>query len=388
MRSHALAWATTVLLAGCGGMQEPSPDPGFELGLEDVATGLSFPVFLTSPPGDQDRLFIVEKRGTIRIVDRGTLRAAAFLDLSAEVSTGAEQGLLGLAFHPSFIATGRFVVNYTDRQGDTRVSLFQVAAADRNRADPTTEQVLLAFDQPFANHNGGMVDFGPRDGHLYVGLGDGGSAGDPQGNGQRLGTLLGKMLRLAVSPTGQVSVPGDNPFVGQSGARPEIWSLGLRNPWRHTFDRSTGDLYIADVGQGAREEVDVATAADQYGRGANYGWSVMEGTACFPAGANCNRSGLTLPALEYDHGQGCSITGGYVYRGATIPPLQGTYFYGDYCGGWVRSFRLENGRAVDEREWPTLAPGGQITSFGQDARGELYVLTSSGRVAKIVARQP
>src|ERR1044071_1789417 len=271
-----------LLLAGCDGGSGPAgpgDSTGVTLRLQQVATGLDFPLFLTSPPGDVSRLFVVEKTGKIRIIKDGALVTAPFLDLSGQVSGGGEQGLLGLAFHPQYAANGRLVVNYTDPSGDTRISAFHVSS-NPDVADPASEQVLLAVDQPFANHNGGMVVFGP-DGKLYVGLGDGGSGGDPNNNSQNKGTLLGKILRVDVSGTGQLSVPADNPFVGQSGARPEIWSYGLRNPWRFSFDRQTGDLYIADVGQNAREEIDVSATAAGSGRGLNFGWNIMEGTACY-----------------------------------------------------------------------------------------------------------
>jgi glucose/arabinose dehydrogenase len=368
-----------------GSGTEPPPPGSSELALTTVATGLATPVFLTSPPGDAGRLFVVEKGGRIRIIEASAVRATPFLDLSGRVSNGSEQGLLGLAFHPDYASNGRFVVNYTNVAGDTRVSLFRVSA-DPSRADATSEQEILAVDQPFGNHNGGMVAFGPDDGHLYIGLGDGGSAGDPQGNGQRRSTLLGKLLRVAVSGAGVVSVPADNPFVGQVGSRAEIWSLGLRNPWRFSFDRLNGDLYIADVGQNQREEIDVATAAGQFGKGANFGWNVMEGNRCYSPSSGCDQTGLALPVLDYDHSQGCSVTGGYVYRGSALPAFRGTYFYSDYCQGWVRSFRLQGGSATEQREWPDLAPGGQVTSYGEDAAGELYLLTAAGRVARIVPR--
>jgi hypothetical protein len=348
--------------------------------LRVVAIGLESPLFLTSPPGDLSRQFIVEKTGRIRVLRNDALVPTPFLDISTSVSNGSEQGLLGLAFHPQYADNGLFVVNYTNTAGDTRVSTFRVSA-DPDRADAGSEVVILAVDQPFSNHNGGMVAFGP-DGKLYIGMGDGGSGGDPQNNGQSRNTLLGKILRLDVSATGQVSVPSDNPFVGQSGIRPEIWSYGLRNPWRFSFDRSTGDLYVGDVGQNAREEIDVATDAAQFGRGRNYGWSIMEGMACF-SGSSCDRNGLTLPVLDYRHAEGCSVTGGYVYRGTALGGFAGHYFYGDYCEGWVRSFRLSGPGVTEQLEWPSLRPGGQILSFGEDARGELYILSGSGQVFRI-----
>ena len=384
MRSLA-ALRGLLLLVACGA-NPTGPPGGSGVRLETVASGLDFPVFLTAPPGDQTRLFVVEKTGRIRIVRNGSLLPVPFLDLSARVSSGGERGLLGLAFHPGYAGNGRFVVHYTNPAGDTRVAVFRVSA-DPDRADAASEQVILAVEQPFANHNGGMLAFGP-DGHLYVALGDGGSGGDPQGHGQNRGSLLGKLLRLAVDGAGTATVPLDNPFAGQAGLRGEIWSYGLRNPWRFGFDRQTGDLYIADVGQQSREEINLGTAAEGGGRGVNYGWNVMEGTRCFFPPQGCVPAGLTLPVLEYGHGEGCSVTGGYVYRGTLLPALTGLYFYADYCAGWVRSFRAAGRIATDSREWTALAPGGEITSFGEDARGELYLLVADGRVLRIVAANP
>jgi glucose/arabinose dehydrogenase len=353
----------------------PEPTPG----LQEIASGLAFPLYLTSPP-DDDRLFIVEKGGTIRVIKGGVLLGNPFLDLSGRVSAGPEQGLLGLAFAPDYVSSGRFVVHYTDRDGDTRVSLFRVSD-DPDRADPASESVVLTTEQPGPTHNGGQILFGP-DGLLYIGLGDGGSRdGEDGGRGQSLDDLLGSVLRIDVSSGSGYIVPLDNPFVGTAGARGEIWSYGLRNPWRFSFDRGTGDLYIADVGESRWEEVNRATAAEGAGRSVNYGWSRMEGSQCFVEG--CDRSGLTRPLVQYDHADGCAVTGGYVYRGAAISGLQGQYFYGDYCEGWVRSFRAEGdpGQPVD---WPALSPGDNITSFGEDAAGELYIVTQGGGVFKIV----
>jgi glucose/arabinose dehydrogenase len=273
------------------------------------------------------------------------------------------------------------VVHYTDLDGDTQVSTFLVSA-DPNRADPTSESSVLGVEQPGPAHNGGQIAFGP-DGMLYIALGDGGSTGgDDGGRAQSLEDPLGAVLRIQLSPGPGYTVPADNPFVGTAGARPEIWSYGLRNPWRFSFDRGTGDLYIADVGETDWEEVNRSTAADGAGRGLNYGWSVMEGPECLEEG--CDQSGLTLPLVAYDHTQGCSITGGYVYRGAAVSSLQGQYLFADFCRGWVRSFPAagDPGEPVD---WPALAPGDNVTSFGEDADGELYVLTSSGGVYQIVA---
>ena len=370
--------------SGCGSQfdnETPDPPEGTEpVALEEVASGLIFPLYLTAPDGDP-RLFIVEKGGTIRIVKEGALLPNPFLDISGQVSTGGEQGLLGLAFHPQYATNGRFVVHYTDAAGDTRVSGFRVSG-DPDVADAASEVSILDADQPFENHNGGQVLFGP-DGYLYIMLGDGGSGGDPGGRGQSLADLLGSILRIDPLDGGDYAVPADNPFIGTAGARPEIWSYGLRNPWRVAFDPSTDDLYIADVGQGLWEEVSVSTTADGAGRGLNFGWNIMEGPDCFQD-SSCDQNGLELPVLSYDHGDGCSITGGFVYRGAAIPALQGHYFYSDFCQGWVRSFRFENGSAVDQFQWPTLAPGGNVPSFGRDAAGELYVMSSGGVVFKIV----
>jgi glucose/arabinose dehydrogenase len=366
----------------CGSDTGPNLPTGEGVRLLEVTSGLSVPLYLTAPSGDLSRLFIVEKPGRIRIVKDGTLLPDPFLDISSQVSGGDEQGLLGIAFPPDYNSTGRFVVHYTDVAGDTRVSLFQVSA-NPDVADASSEQVILTADQPFANHNGGQITFGP-DGFLYLGLGDGGGSGDPEGRGQDLSELLASILRIDVQSGTFYTVPADNPFVGQQPViRPEIWSYGLRNPWRFSFDRATGDLYIADVGQNNIEEVDVASAAGGGGKGVNYGWSIMEGNQCY-GGGQCDQTGLTLPTFQYSHAQGCSIIGGSVYRGSAIPAIQGLYFYGDFCGGWVRSFRYVDGAATEVTDWPALRVASPLTSFGEDAAGELYVLESSGRVSRIV----
>ena len=377
-----LALGATGCDSGDPGLSPPGPPPAPVTGarLREMVNGLSMPLFLTSPPGDLVRQFVVEKIGRIRIIKDGGLVPTPFLDITQKVSNGGEQGLLGLAFHPEYATNGMFIVNYTNTAGDTRVAIYRVST-DPDRADAASEQVILAVDQPFSNHNGGMVAFGP-DGMLYIGLGDGGSGGDPQGHGQNRNSLLGKLLRLSVSATGVVTIPSDNPFVGQPGTRAEIWSWGLRNPWRFSFDRATGDLYIGDVGQNAREEINVATDRPAFGQGRNYGWNIMEGSACFGA-STCTKTGLTLPVLEYSHSDGCSVTGGYVYRGTALAAFAGHYFYADYCEGWVRSFRLAGPTVTDQKDWTSLRPGSQITSFGEDARGELYVLTSSGHVYRL-----
>jgi glucose/arabinose dehydrogenase len=384
---QVLGWIGTLLVAGFGAScGSDSSGPNLPTGkgarLLEIASGLSVPLYLTAPPGDLSRLFIAEKTGTIRIVKDGTLLPAPFLDISANVSTGDEQGLLGLAFPPDYGTTGRFVVHYTDTSGDTRLSVFQVSI-DPDLADQSSEQVILSATQPFPNHNGGQALFGP-DGFLYLGLGDGGGANDPGGRGQDRSDLLGSILRIDVQSGTSYTVPPDNPFVGQPAVRPEIWSYGLRNPWRFSFDRANGDLYIGDVGQNEVEEVDVAAATDGAGKGLNYGWSIMEGDRCL-GGGQCDQTGLTLPTLTYNHHEGCSVTGGYVYRGSAIPALQGLYFYGDFCQRWIHSFRYAAGNATEVTDWPSLQPASSLTSFGEDAAGELYVLESSGRVSRIVA---
>ena len=380
---HALL-LLLVASATCGGDTPAGPEPPAAIGLQEVASGLQFPVLVTAPPGDTSRLFVVEKRGVIRLIRNGALQPTPFFDMRGRVSTGGEQGLLGMAFHPDYAANGVFVINYTDTQGDTRVATMKVSS-NPNIADPSSEQVFLSVDQPFANHNGGHVTFGPL-GYLFIGLGDGGSGGDPGNRAQDLNQLLGKLLRYAIDDQGLASVPMSNPFVGQAGTRGEIWSYGLRNPWRFSFDRLTGDLYVGDVGQDRIEEIDVVPADKGGGRGANFGWRIMEGSSCYSPSTGCDVSGKLLPTLEYSHADGCSVTGGHVYRGRAIPTLAGQYFYGDYCQGWIRSFRYVNDAATERRERTELAPNGQITSFGEDASGELYVTTAGGKVFRIVAK--
>ena len=343
VRRDLAGCALAVMLGAlaCGDETPPSPEPEGGVALQLVVSGLEFPLGLTAPAADP-RLFVVEKGGRIRIVRDGALLPQPFLDISARVSRGDEQGLLGLAFDPAFAGNGRFYVNYTDVDGRTRVAAFRVSS-DADLADPASEEVLLTVEQPFSNHNGGGLAFGP-DGFLYIGTGDGGSGGDPLGNGQDRSDLLGSLLRIDVSGPSGYAIPPDNPFIGEAGARGELWDSGLRNPWRFSFDRATGDLYIADVGQGDREEIDVATRESGGGRGLNYGWNRMEGSICY-GGGSCDRTGLTLPVTEYGHDQGCSVTGGYVYRGSAVPALAGLYFYADYCQGWVRSFRYQGGAA-------------------------------------------
>jgi glucose/arabinose dehydrogenase len=306
------------------------------------------------------------------------VRERPFLDLRGQVSRDSEQGLLGLAFHPRYATTGTFFVNYTDRRGDTRVVRYRVSD-DPDQADAASATVLLAVDQPYANHNGGHLLFGP-DGMLYVPLGDGGAGGDPHRNAQNLGTLLGKLLRIDVDGGDPYAVPPDNPFVSRDGARPEIWAFGLRNPWRIAFDAEGEQLYIADVGQNAWEEIHVAPARSA---GLDYGWNLLEGTHCYPR-APCAAEGRLRPVIEYPHDEGCSVTGGHVYRGRKAPRLTGHYVFADYCSGFVRSFHYRDGRVEAYRQWRIKRPG-SVSSFGEDGAGELYLCTIEGTVYRIEA---
>jgi glucose/arabinose dehydrogenase len=334
--------------------------------LRPIASGLNHPVFLTNAGDGSGRLFLVEKPGTIRIVKDGALLADPFLDIRDLVkSTGSEQGLLGLAFDPGYAADGRFFVNYIDRDGNTVVARYRVSSADPDRADPASGTAILAINQPYPNHNGGDMVFGP-DGYLYIGTGDGGSEGDPLGNGQRLDTLLGKLLRLDVQGD-TYAIPADNPFLNRQDARPEIWAYGLRNPWRFSFDRETGDLYIGDVGQDSYEEIDFQPPGSHGGE--NYGWNIMEGFHPYKGGSV---GGLAPPVAEYDHTEGnCSVTGGYAYRGTAIPSLSGTYVFGDYCTGQTWVLHLFPG-GWGMAQWFGMKIA--ISSFGEDENGELYVL--------------
>jgi glucose/arabinose dehydrogenase len=351
------------------------------LGIREVATGLADPVYLTSPANDQ-RQFIVERGGRIRIMQDGTLLALPFLDISARVSVAGEGGLLSMAFHPQYASNGYFFVYYTGVDRNIVVERHSVSP-NPNLADPTSALTIITILHPtFVNHYGGLVSFGP-DGYLYLGTGDGGGGGDPPRNAHNLAVLLGKILRLDVSASSaaqRYTVPPSNPFVGQAGRRGEIWAYGLRNPWRYSFDGN--QLYIADVGEHRREEVDISSLGQG---GLNYGWNIMEGTLCFNA-ANCDMSGLTLPAFEYDQGpnraNGCAITGGFVYRGKAIPELAGRYFYSDYCGGYLKSFVASATGVTEQTDW-SIPDVGPIVSFGRDADGELYLLAQSGKIFKI-----
>ena len=349
-----------------------SPDPlGTRVRLREVAAGFERPLLVTHAGDGSGRLFVAEQGGMIFAVTRG--EREPFLDLTGLTETSGEQGLLGLAFHPDFDANGRFFVDYIDSDGNTVVAEYGDGAPDSGR-------VLLRVEQPFANHNGGHLAFGP-DGYLYIGTGDGGSGGDPQGHGQRTDSLLGKLLRIDVDSGNPYGIPPDNPFAAEEG-RPEIWAYGLRNPWRFSFDRDTDDLWIADVGQDGREEVNVERAGA--GGGLNYGWNIMEGRACFLE-EDCDRDALVLPVAEYAHEFGCSITGGHVYRGRRFPQIEGGYYFSDYCSGrvWVID------ASMDRRQRPVelLATGLQVASFGEDESGEIYVTDAgSGTIYRLEAR--
>lgn len=329
------------------------------------------------------RLFVVEKGGTIRIVRNGVVQETPFLDITPLVNSAAsERGLLGLAFHPKYTSTGQFFVYYTEQTGDLIIARYKVSP-DPNRADPNSAQQLLRIaHRDAANHNGGNLMFGP-DGYLYIGTGDGGGAGDRFGNSQNPGALLAKLLRIDVDSGNPYGIPKDNPFVNRAGFRPEIWAWGLRNPWRYSFDRATGDLYIADVGQNLWEEVDFQPANSKGGE--NYGWNRMEGNHCYPPNAQCDPAAFVTPVAEYGHDRGdCSITGGYVYRGKDQPALMGAYFFSDACTG--RFWALQRSAAGQWITSELINSGISVSSFGEDEQGELYVVgLSEGSLYRVVA---
>ena len=344
--------------------------------LAEVARGFARPVLLVVAPDDpRHRLFVVEQRGAIRTIDNGKPSKQAFFTID-HLSTGAEQGLLGLAFHPQFATNGKLYVDYTTPDKHTHVVEYRVAASDPDRVDPATARELVDIEHPYSNHNGGNLLFGP-DHKLYAGMGDGGSANDPHRNGQNEHALLAKILRFDVDVTGR--------------PEPEIVHIGMRNPWRFWFDKPTGDLYIGDVGQNLWEEVDVVPAGDTARK--NFGWNTLEGTHCFDADTGrtqdaCDRDGTTPPVAEYSHQDGCSITGGVTYRGKLVPQLAGMYFYGDFCTGLLRSFRFTAPSYVrDHWDWKAKLDKhddlSQIASFGSDADGELYIVLLTGQIYRL-----
>ena len=389
----ALLALSTVLLE-CGGSSSspappapappaaPPPSGPLVLTLTPVLSGLNSPVDLQNAADGSGRLFVVEQQGQIRIVSNNSLVPTPFLDITSLVDFGGEKGLLGLAFHPAYSQNRRFFVNY-DRvvsgQMQTVIAEFQTSASNPNQADPNSQRILFTVNQPFPNHKGGQLAFGP-DGFLYIGLGDGGSAGDPLGNAQNRQVLLGKMLRIDVdhtSPGLQYAIPSDNPFLNGVD-RGEVWAYGLRNPWRFSFDVPSGRLFVADVGQDKFEEIDILQ------KGGNFGWNIMEGLHCFKPSSGCNMTGLILPITEYDHSQGDAVIGGYVYRGPAIPRLSGTYLFSDFESGTIWGL-TENSTGQWTRS-QLIAGGRNISSFGRDEAGELYVLDYSGSLLRITAQ--
>ncbi len=375
-------------VAVIGDIAQPVFDPAaVNLALETVFTGLELPVFLTHAGDGSGRLFVIEKPGRIYVAADSSSNPTLFLDITDRVgSSGNEQGLLGMAFAPDYADSGYFYVNYTNRSGNTVVSRFQVTD-DPDQADPDSESQVLSVAQPARNHNAGMLTFGPDD-MLWIGLGDGGAANDQFGNGQNGQTLLGSMLRIDVSdPDVAYTVPADNPFVGDGngGANDvldEIWAIGLRNPWRYSFDAETGDFWIADVGQNQYEEINFIPAATVEEGGLNFGWPVVEGLHCF-ASNNCDQSDYYAPIHEYSHaGNGCSVTGGYVYRGKEFPALDGVYFFADYCTGYLWALWTDaDGEPQVER---VLETGTTTSSFGVDEEGELYIVDYTGTIQRLV----
>jgi glucose/arabinose dehydrogenase len=354
-----------------------------DLQFQPVASDLPNPVALTHAGDGSGRLFITLQEGRILIFDGARILPTPFLDIRSQVSCCGERGLLSVAFHPNYASNGFFFVNYTNRSGHTNVVRYQVSE-DPNVANLRSRRIILTVFQPFPNHNGGQLQFGP-DGFLYIGLGDGGSAGDPGNRAQNPRSLLGKMLRVDVNARFRYSIPPSNPFVGVRGVRREIWASGLRNPWRFSFDRVTGDLYIADVGQNTWEEVNHQPAASPGGE--NYGWRLMEGNHCFNPASDCNDGTLEPPIVEYDHSLGCSVTGGYVYRGSLVPALSGTYFFGDFCTGviWGARFDQATGWAATVLHDTNFV----ISTFGEDEDGELYVADyAAGVIHRIVGVIP
>jgi glucose/arabinose dehydrogenase len=352
-----------------------------ELALTQVASGLDAPMTAVAPTGD-NRLFIGERGGTIRILTNGSVNASPFLSV-AGVSTCGEGGLLGLAFHPNYASNGRFFVHYTAAKGssvESRIVEYHATLAS-DAADPAPVRTILTLDQPRCNHNAGSIAFG-ADGYLYIPFGDGGKQGDPDGNAQNPHSWLGAVLRIDIDGGTPYAIPPGNPYNGSNGAR-EVWANGLRNPFRSSIDRDTGDLYIGDVGANFREEVSVGPSGVA---GTNFGWNTVEGDTCFNPSVGCNKSGLTAPAIVYGTGvDGRSVVGGYVYRGTAVPNLAGTYFYADFFSDWIRSFRLVGGAATDKRDWTALlGPVNSVAGFGEDGSGELYVISISGTIHKIV----
>ena len=375
---HKTATATATLTPTATPTVLPIP----ALTLQTVATGFTSPLGMEMPNDGTNRFFVVEQGGTIKILQNGTVAAQNFLDISSEVTSGGELGLLGVTFHPDFPTNGRLFVNYTRTltggQIQSVIAEFRVTS-NPNVVDPATERILLTQNQPFANHKAGQLAFGP-DGLLYFGLGDGGSGGDPMGNGQNLQTLLGKMMRIDVDhmdPGLQYAIPPSNPFATSTTALHEIYAYGLRNPWRFSFERGTGRLFCADVGQASFEEIDIVQ------NGLNYGWNIMEGDHCFNPPTGCDMTGLTLPITEYDHSQGIAVIGGYVYKGTAIPALLNLYIFGDLSSGNI--WYLREGPPGTFTQTLLMNSPETLSSFGQDMAGEIYLVNyGAGSIAKLV----
>jgi glucose/arabinose dehydrogenase len=383
-RAGSIAWLAVWLLAvGCEGIQHTSPVPSpIAIGLQIVASGLATPLGLEQPNDESGRLFVVEQGGTVRILQNGALLPQPFLNISNKIISQGEMGLLGLTFHPGFQTNRKFYVNYVRNAGgqfQSVIAEYVAFATNPNQADPASERILLTVDQAgnFGNHKAGQLAFGP-DGFLYFGLGDGGGSGDPFGHGQNRQTLLGKILRIDVdgtSPGLEYRIPPDNPFVA-GGGLPEIWAYGFRNPWRFSFDRNTGRMFVADVGQDRFEEIDIVQ------RGGNYGWNTMEGMHCFNPPSGCNMAGLQLPIIEIDHPEAEAVIGGFIYHGMALAGLQNQYIFGDLSG---KIWSLTESSPNNFTRATLLTPGFNISSFGQDAAGELYVVDiSGGRILKII----
>jgi len=380
LRRRLLVVISVFCLAGWLVAANTATVAGAGVVLQKVVGGLKNPVYVTSPHDGSGRLFVVEQGGKIKIIKSGRVLATPFLDISSLVSKGGEQGLLGLAFHPDFKANGLFFVDYTRSNGDTVIARYRRSSTNGNVAVRSSAYPILTVPQPYANHNGGMITFGP-DKYLYIGLGDGGSNGDPGNRAQNVDSLLGKILRINVNGGNshhRYLIPSSNPYVAKAG-RDEIWSSGLRNPWRFSFDHATGDMWIGDVGQSSWEEIDrayVNGTATNWGRGLNYGWHVLEGTHCYPSGTTCSTAGMTMPVTQYDHGQGCSVTGGYVYRGPDVPALRDRYVFADFCSGRIWT--------IPRTASPGVAPqllvdtSFTISSFGEGGLYELFVVNRGG----------
>ena len=365
-----------------GACVDSGPDSAIgEIQLKKIVSGITSPVFLTHAGNGSKLLYVVSQKGTIYILQGNKILKKPFLKINEKVSFGGEMGLLGLAFHPKFKENRRFFVNYTSSIGGLHTVIAEFKATNSFRADKNSQRILLKVNQPYSNHNGGCIMFGP-DGYLYVGMGDGGSANDPENRAQNLKRLLGKFLRIDVDKREgnlRYGIPKDNPFININGARPEIWAYGMRNPWRFSFDIKTGRLYAGDVGQDTREEIDIVE------RGKNYGWRIMEGRICTP-GVNpqCDTSGLTLPIIDYGREDGFTVIGGYVYIGNQIPELCGVYIYGDYGSGNIWGLRFD-GEKVTKNKLLIKSSGFNISSFGEDEDGEIYVVDLNGTIAKIKA---